>query len=93
VAEAQVRGFAAQARSNRFRLEHAIEDVNNQIAMLGANVAALDSDLAKRDRALKDFERIKELRKTPGAGVGDGLKAWGRGVPSDLWACASVGCG
>jgi membrane fusion protein (multidrug efflux system) len=67
VASAQIRGQAAQARSGRFRLEHAIETVNNQVAQLRANVAALDSDLAKRDRALKDYERIKEVMKTPGA--------------------------
>ena len=31
-AQAQVRGLVAQTRANRFKLEHAIEDVNNQIA-------------------------------------------------------------
>jgi membrane fusion protein (multidrug efflux system) len=67
VAQAQVRATAAQARSNRFKLEHAMENVNNQVAQLRANVAAVDSFLAKRDRALKDFERIKGLMKTPGA--------------------------
>ena len=67
VTSAQVRGMVAQARSQRFKLKHAIEMVNNQVAQLRATVAALDSDLAKRDRALKDFERIKGLMKTPGA--------------------------
>jgi membrane fusion protein (multidrug efflux system) len=67
VTEAQVRGAVAQARSNRFKLIHAIEEVNNQVARLRSTVAAVDSDLAKRDRALKDFERVKELMKTPGA--------------------------
>jgi membrane fusion protein (multidrug efflux system) len=67
VTEAQVRGMVAQARSNRFKLEHAIENVNNQVAQLRATVDAVDSDLAKRDRALKDFERVKELMRTPGA--------------------------
>ena len=33
-AKAQVRGLVAQARANRFQLEHAIEDVNTQIADL-----------------------------------------------------------
>ena len=40
-AQAQVRGLVAQARANRFKLEHAIEDVNNQIANLRASVATL----------------------------------------------------
>ena len=35
-------GHVAQARSNRFRLEHAIEDVNNQLASLRAKVAQLE---------------------------------------------------
>ncbi len=64
---AQVHGMVAQARSSRFKLAHAIESVNNQIAQLRANVAALEVDLAKRDRALKDYERVKNLEKTPGA--------------------------
>jgi membrane fusion protein (multidrug efflux system) len=67
VTSAQVRGMVAQARSHRFKLEHSMESVNNQIAQLRANVAALDIELAKRDRALKDFERIKDLMKTKGA--------------------------
>ena len=43
VAQDEVRAMVAQARANRFKLEHAIEDVNNQIALLRANVAALES--------------------------------------------------
>ena len=35
-AQAQVRGQVAQARANRYKLEHAIEDVDNQIANLRA---------------------------------------------------------
>ena len=64
---ARVRSQMAQARSNFFKLQHAIEAVNNQIALLRGSVAAVDSDLAKRDCALKDYERAKELLKTPGA--------------------------
>jgi membrane fusion protein (multidrug efflux system) len=67
VATAQAYSTIAQARSHRFKLENAIEHVNNQVAQLRATVAGLDSDLAKRDRALKDFDRVKELMKTPGA--------------------------
>ncbi len=67
VASAQARATAAQARSSRFRLEHAIEQVHNQAAQLRATAAALTSDLAIRDRALKEFERVTTLMKTPGA--------------------------
>jgi membrane fusion protein (multidrug efflux system) len=67
VTAAQVHGMVAQARSSRFKLEHAIEDVNNQVAKLRATIAVLDSDLAIRKRALDDFERSKALMKTPGA--------------------------
>lgn len=67
VTEAQVRAQVALARGARFKLEHAIESVNDQVARLRASIAAVDSDLAKRDRTLKDFERVKELMKTPGA--------------------------
>lgn len=41
-ARAMVRGFEAQARSQRWRLQHAMEDVQNQIALLHAKVAGLD---------------------------------------------------
>src|SRR6185437_8542300 len=41
-AQARVRSQVAQARSNRFKLKHAIEDVNNQVANLRAAVATLN---------------------------------------------------
>jgi membrane fusion protein (multidrug efflux system) len=63
VAIAQVQATVAMARSSRFRLEHSIENVNLQVAQLHATIASLDSDLAIRDRAKKDFERIQELVK------------------------------
>ena len=63
----QVRGQVALARSNRFKLQHTIEDVNNQIALLRANVAALESTKARLARAQADYDRAKELAKTPGA--------------------------
>ena len=40
-AQAQVRAQVAQARANRYKLEHAIEDVNSQISNLRGQVAAL----------------------------------------------------
>jgi membrane fusion protein (multidrug efflux system) len=69
----QVRAQMAQARSNFFKVQHAIEAVHDQVASLRGSVAALGSDLAKRERALKDYERAKELLKTPGAISGQDL--------------------
>ena len=40
-AEAQARGLIGQARSMRFGLEHAIELVDNQVALLNAKLATL----------------------------------------------------
>jgi membrane fusion protein (multidrug efflux system) len=60
-AQSQVRGQAAQTRSNRFKLEHAIEDVNNRIANLRADVATLDSKKATLDLAKKNLARGEEL--------------------------------
>src|SRR5260370_405596 len=59
-AQAQVRGQVAQARANRFKLEHAIEDVNNQIANLRANVATLNSRIATLDLAKSDLTPAEE---------------------------------
>jgi membrane fusion protein (multidrug efflux system) len=60
-AQAQVRGLEAQARSQRWKLQHAIEDVDNQIALLAANVAALESKKAALARAQADFKRAEAL--------------------------------
>jgi membrane fusion protein (multidrug efflux system) len=66
-AEAQTRGLAAQARSNRFKLEHAIEDVKTQIANLGANLATLNSKKATLELSRANLKRGKEL--APGGGI------------------------
>jgi membrane fusion protein (multidrug efflux system) len=66
-AQAQVRGQVAQARANRYKLEHAIEDVNNQVANLGAAVATLNSKKASLELARANLERGKEL--APGGGI------------------------
>jgi len=42
-AQAAVHGFEGQTRSLRFLLEHAIEDVDNQVAQLRSKVAVLSS--------------------------------------------------
>ena len=50
-ARAQVRGILAQARSQRWKLQRAIEDVDDKVAQLKARVAALRSKEASLDRA------------------------------------------
>jgi membrane fusion protein (multidrug efflux system) len=65
-AQAQVRGLVAQARSNRFKLEHAIEEVDTQIANLRATVATLKSKKATLDLARANLKRGKELEPKGG---------------------------
>jgi membrane fusion protein (multidrug efflux system) len=60
-AEAQVRGTLAQARSQRWKLQRAIEDVDDKVAQLKVRVAALRSKEASHDRARADFVRAKQL--------------------------------
>jgi membrane fusion protein (multidrug efflux system) len=67
VAQDEVRAMVAQARANRYKLQHSIEDVNNQIAMLSANVAALETSKARLARADADYKRAQDVAKTPGA--------------------------
>ena len=59
VAEDDVRAMIGKARSARFKLQHAIEDVDNQVALLQANVAKLN-------RADADYKRAINLQKQPG---------------------------
>jgi membrane fusion protein, multidrug efflux system len=65
-AQAQVRALVAQARANRFKLEHAIEDVNTQLANLRANVATLSSRRATLELARANLKRGEELAPTGG---------------------------
>jgi membrane fusion protein (multidrug efflux system) len=58
---AQVRGVEAQARSQRFKLQHTIEAVDNQIALLRAKVADLQAKKAVLVQAQADFRRAQEL--------------------------------
>ena len=60
-ARAQVRGILAQARSQRWKLQRAIEDVDDKVALLKARVAALRSKEATLDRARADFARAQQL--------------------------------
>jgi membrane fusion protein (multidrug efflux system) len=66
-AQAQARGQVGQARANRFKMEHAIEDVKNQIANLGAAVATLNTKKANLELAESNLKRGKEL--APGGGI------------------------
>jgi membrane fusion protein, multidrug efflux system len=65
--EDSVRGLIASVRANRFKLQHAIESVDNQIALLRANIAALETKRATLTRTKADYDRALELAKTPGA--------------------------
>src|SRR5271157_6183727 len=47
VARSKVRGIEAEAMSRRRALEHAIEDVDNQVALLRAKVAGVDKSKAE----------------------------------------------
>ena len=61
VAEATVRGLIAQARSQRFKLNHAIEDVDNQVALIRQRVASWEESKASLALAQQEFDRAKHL--------------------------------
>jgi membrane fusion protein (multidrug efflux system) len=58
---AQVRGLEGLARSQRYNLQHAMEDLDNQKAELQSRVAALQSQQAIVDRARADYAREQPL--------------------------------
>jgi membrane fusion protein (multidrug efflux system) len=60
-ANATVRATLGQARANRFQLEHAIEDVNTQVANLRAAVATYQSRLATLELSRANLKRGAEL--------------------------------
>src|SRR5215831_6040392 len=63
-AEAQTRGVEGQARSQRFNLDHAIEDVDNQVSLLRSRVAGLDSYRASVAKSQDDYNRALPLLKS-----------------------------
>jgi len=63
-AQAQVRGQVGQLRSYRFSLDHAIESVQNQLAVLRSSVAQLKVEQANLAQAEKDYTRNKPLAET-----------------------------
>ena len=63
-ATATARGIEAQARAARWKLQNAVQDVDNQVALLHARVAALDKSKAELALAQLEFDRAKQLVKT-----------------------------
>jgi membrane fusion protein, multidrug efflux system len=63
-AQANVRSEIAQARGLRFKLQHAIEDVDNQVALIRARVATWEQSKATQVLAQAEFERAKRLLET-----------------------------
>jgi membrane fusion protein (multidrug efflux system) len=64
VAQATVRGVLGQTRSNRFKLSRAIEDVDNQIALIAARVATWEQEKATLVLAQQEFDRSQRLLST-----------------------------
>ena len=64
-AKAATRGIEAEARSRRWKLQRAVEDLDNQIALLHARVATLDKSKAALTLAQIDFNRANQLLGTP----------------------------
>ena len=63
-AESQARGLEALARSQRWKIQSAAQQVNSQIALLKARAAVLRPKEATLDRARADFERARRLVQT-----------------------------
>jgi membrane fusion protein, multidrug efflux system len=61
VARASVRGIEAQAWSRRWQLQQAVENVENQISLLHARVAALRKAKATLILAQQEFDRTSQL--------------------------------
>ncbi|MGA2052831.1 MAG: HlyD family secretion protein [Opitutales bacterium] len=61
VALAEARSQIAQARSLRFNLDHAIEDVDNQVALLRSRVAVVASQNATLNTAQSEYDRASKL--------------------------------
>jgi membrane fusion protein (multidrug efflux system) len=60
-ANARVHGFVGQARANRYHLEWAMEQVNDQIAQLRASVATYNSRRAQLELAMSNLRRAEQL--------------------------------
>jgi membrane fusion protein (multidrug efflux system) len=62
---ASTRGIEAEARSRRWKLQNAEEELENQIALLHDRIAALDKTKATLALAQVNFDRAKQLLGTP----------------------------
>jgi membrane fusion protein (multidrug efflux system) len=60
-ATAAVRAIEAEARSRRWNLQRAVQDVDNQVALLHARVAAVNKGKAALTLAQAQFDRAKQL--------------------------------
>jgi membrane fusion protein (multidrug efflux system) len=60
-ARATVRGIEAQARSRRWQLQQAMQNVENQVGLLHARVAALKKEKATLVLAQQEFDRTSQL--------------------------------
>ena len=71
-AKARVRGIEAEARSRRWALQHAVEDVDNKVGLLRARVAGLDKS-SRRARAgsgrLRPGSQIGGVGRHPKVGI------------------------
>jgi membrane fusion protein, multidrug efflux system len=63
-AQAQTRATEAQARTLKYALQHSIEDVANQVALLRSKVAVWNSKKANLAKAQADYERMEPLIKS-----------------------------
>jgi membrane fusion protein (multidrug efflux system) len=61
VAKATVAGLVGQVRSQRFKLQHAMEDVDNQVALIRARVATWEQSKATLVLAQAEFDRASRL--------------------------------
>ncbi len=64
VTEATTRGQIGRARGLRFKLQHAIEDVDNQIAIIRARIATWEQSKATQALAQAEFDRATKLLET-----------------------------
>jgi membrane fusion protein, multidrug efflux system len=60
-ATATTRAIEAEAMSRRWDLQHAVENVDNQVALLHARVAAIDKSKAALVLAQLQFDRARQL--------------------------------
>ena len=63
-AKATVRGVEGRTRGLRWKLQHVMEDVDNQVKLLRTKIAVLDKSKATLKLAEVEFERVNKLFAT-----------------------------